>query len=134
MRNLRNKGMRDVGGMPEGFAQARRARNGALCSHRGEHERKRLEPLSVAEELGQPKSAELLSVRYPEGEGGDEALTAQEGDSGLVSVTGVVGYVRCVVLYLCVIPMSFIRLYDATDGRSRSECRRAASICTAKCE
>ena len=51
--------MRDVGGMPEGFVGDRRAHNAALCNHLVEHERRRLEPLYVAEELGQLKSAEF---------------------------------------------------------------------------
>ena len=60
------------------------------------------------EELGQLKGAEVASVRRAEGEGGDEALAAEEGETRLVSNRG---WVRCVVLYLCVIPM---RMHDAT--------------------
>ena len=127
MRNLRNKGMRDVGGMPEGFVGARRARDAAPCNYVFEHQRRRAELLDVAQELGQLKSAESTSVRHAEGEGGDEALTAVEGNSGLVSVTRVVGCVRCVVLYLCVIQMSVIRMYDASDGRSCSFQRMSES-------
>ena len=48
-------------------------------------------------------------MRHAEGEGGEEALTAVEGDSADWEV---VRCVRCVVLYLCVIPMSIIRMYD----------------------
>ena len=90
-------------------------------------------PLYVAEELGQLKSAEFASVRHAERECGDEALTAVEGDSGLVSATDVVGCVCCIVLDPCVIPMSIIRMYDASDEQSCSECWRAAPRCTTKC-
>ena len=110
-----------------------RARDAAPCNYTFEHERRRAELLGVAEELGHLKSAGFASVRHPEGEAGDQVLTPVEGDYGLVSVTEVVVCVRCVGLYLCVIPMSIIHIYDATDGRSRSECRRAAPRCTAKC-
>ena len=125
--------MRDVGGMPEGFVGDRRAHNAALCNHLVEHERRRAELLYVVEELGHLKSAEFVSVRHAEGEGGDEALTAVEGDSGLVSATDVVGCVCCIVLDPCVIPMSIIRMYDASDEQSCSECWRAAPRCTTKC-
>ena len=125
--------MRDVGGMPEGFVPACRARDVALCNYLFEHKHRRAGLLDVAEELGQLKGAEVASVRRAEGEGGDEALTAVEGDYGLVSVTEVVGCVCCIVLDPCVIPMSIIRMYDATDGQSCSECWRAAPRCTAKC-
>ena len=113
--------------------QDRRAHKAALCSHLVEHERRRLEPLYVAQELRHLKSAEFTSAWRAEGEGGDEALMTMEGNSGLVSVTEVVGCVRCVVICLCVIPMSIISMYDATDVRSCSECGRAAPRCTAKC-
>ena len=125
--------MRDVGGMPVGFVRDRRAHDAALCNYLFERRRRRAEPLYVAEELGLLRSAESASVRHAEGEGGYEALTAVEGDYGLVSVTKVVGCVSCIVLDPCVIPMSIIRMYDAFDGQSCSECRRAAPICTAKC-
>ena len=125
--------MRDAGGMPRGFVRARRARNAAPCNYVFEHQRRRAELLYVAEELGHLKSVDFASARRAEGEGGDEALRAVEGDSGLVSVTEIVGYVRWVVLYLCVIPMSITRMYDATDARSCSECLRAAPRCTAQC-
>ena len=125
--------MRDAGGMPRGFVGACRARNAAPCNYLFERKRRRAELLDSAEELRHLKSAEFASVRHAECEDGEEALTTMEGNSGLVSVTEVVGCVRCVVLYLCVIPMSIIRMYDATDGRSCSECRRAAPRCTAKC-
>ena len=93
-----------------------------------EHGRRRAEPLYVAEELGLLRSAESASVRHAEGEGGYEALTAVEGDYGLVSVTEVVGIVFCIVLDLCVLLMSIFCFYDAADGRSCSECWRAAQI------
>ena len=125
--------MCDVKGTPQIFVRARRARDAAQCNYLFEHERRRAEPLYVADELGQLKSAEFASVRHAEGEGGDEALTAVERDSGLVSVTEVVGCIRCVVLYLCVVLFSIISMYDATDVPSYSECRRAAPRCTAKC-
>ena len=116
-----------IGGMPEGFVGARRARDAAPCNYLFEHERGRAELLYVAEELGQLKSMEFASVRRAEGEGGDGALTAVEGNSGLVSVTAVVACVRCVALYLCVIPM---RMYDATGVAANvGEQHR----CTAKC-
>ena len=120
--------MRDVGGMPEGFVRDRRAHDAALCNYLFERRRRRAEPLYVAEELGQLKSAEFASVRHAEGEAGDETLTAVEGDSGLVSVTEVVGCVRCVVLYLCVIPM---RMHDATGvaanvGEQQQDAQRSA--------
>ena len=107
--NVQNKDMRDVGGRPEGFVRARQACNVALCNYLFKHERRRAELLDVAEELGQLKGAEFASVRHAEGEGGEEALTAVEGDSADWEV---VRCVRCVVLYLCVIPMSIIRMYD----------------------
>ena len=132
-RNLENEDMGHIGGMPEGFVGARRARDAAPCNYVFEHQRRRAELLDVAQELGQLKSAESTSVRHAKKEGGEEAIMAVEGDFGLVSVTEIVVCVRCVGLYLCVIPMSIIHIYDATDGRSRSECRRAAPRCTAKC-
>ena len=103
--------MRDVGGMPEGFVGACRAHHAALCNYLFERKRRRAELLDSAEELRHLKSAEFASVRHAECEDGEEALTTMEGNSGLVSVTEVVGCVRCVVLYLCVIPM---RMHDAT--------------------
>ena len=121
MRNRRNEDMCDVGGMPGGFVGACRARDAAPCNYVFEHQRRREELLDVAQELGQLKSAESTSVRHAKGEGGEEAIMAVEGDFGLVSVTEVVVCVRCVGLDLCVIPMSIIRRYDATDGRSCSE-------------
>ena len=74
-------------------------------------------------------------MRHTEGEGDDEVLIVVEGDYRLVSVMSkeVVGCVRCIVLDPCVIPVSIIRMYDVIDVRSRSECRRAAPTCTAKC-
>ena len=66
-------------------------------------------------------------MRHAECEDGEEAIRAVEGDSGLVSVTAVVACVRCVALYLCVIPM---RMYDATGVAANvGEQHR----CTAKC-
>ena len=67
-------------------------------------------------------------MRHAECEDGEEALTTMEGNSGLVSVTEVVGCVRCVVLYLCVIPM---RMHDATGvaanvGEQHRDARRSA--------
>ena len=125
--------MRNVGGMPEGFVRDRRAHDAALCNYLFGRRRRRAEPLYVAEELGLLRSAESASVRHAEGEGGYEALTAVEGDSGLASATVVVGCVCFIVLDACVILMSIIRMYDASDRRSCSECRRAALRCTAKC-
>ena len=58
-----------------------RARDAAPCNYVFEHERRSAGLLDVAEELGQLEGAEVASGRRAEGEGGDEALTAVEGDS-----------------------------------------------------
>ena len=99
--------------------QDRPAHKAAPYNYVFEHQRRRAELLDVAQELGQLKSAEFVSVRHAEYEGGEEAIMAVGGDSGLVSVTAVVGCVRCVVLYLCVIPMSVICTFNDTWGGAK---------------
>ena len=63
-RNLRNKDMCHIGGMPEGFVRARRARDAAPCNYVFEHQPRRAELLYVVQELGQLKGAEVASVRH----------------------------------------------------------------------